>query len=249
MRLSLLGSGDAAGMPLYGCDCTRCARARAHRAARRGPCCALLEFEHQRYMIDAGMMDIAERFPAPQLDGFFVTHFHADHVQGLLHLRWGKGKTLPVYCPPDSNGCADLFKHPGILDFRSQRKFESFYLGELAITPLPLIHSKPTFGYLFEYHEQRIAYLVDTKGLPPKVIELLGNSQLNKLVIDTTAPPGVHNGGHNNLDDTLLLHHQTAPQQTVMTHINHDFDIWLQDNNSQLPDNLGAGYDGQIVFP
>jgi phosphoribosyl 1,2-cyclic phosphate phosphodiesterase len=249
VRLSLLGSGDAAGMPLYGCQCKRCVLARADQTARRAPCSALLEVGGQQYLIDAGLMNIADRFPAPALSGIFVTHFHADHVQGLLHLRWGSGVKIPVYCPPDSNGCADLFKHPGILDFQPQRKFASFRLGELSITPLPLIHSKPTFGYLFEHNMQRIAYLVDTRGLPPKVIELLADSQLQRLVIDTTAGPGVDNGGHNNLDDTLLLHRQINAEQTIMTHINHDFDGWLKDNADSLPADLRAGHDGYAVFP
>lgn len=249
MRLTLLGTGDAAGMPRYGCDCGSCFIARTKPGYRRNTASALLEVDNKRYLIDAGLMDITDRFPAPTLDGIFVTHFHPDHVQGLFHLRWGSGKKIPVFCPTDNSGCADLFKHSGILDFQVLRKYEPMRLGEVIITPLPLIHSKPTLGYLIDYKEQRIAYLVDTKGLPPRVEKLLGEKQLETMVIDTSSPPGVDNRNHNNLVDTLSLHQRIKPRKTIMTHINHDFDLWLKENMECLPETVTPGFDGCIAFP
>ena len=249
MRLTLLGTGDAAGIPLYGCECEQCIMARQLPGSRRGPASALLEVDDKRYLIDAGLMDIAERFPPAVLDGIFLTHFHPDHVQGLFHLRWGMGKKIPVYCPTDNTGCADLFKHPGILDFQVLRKYESLTIGELMITPLPLIHSRPTLGYLFESKGHRIAYLVDTKDVPSRVEQLLHDSHLATLVIDTCEPPGVEKRNHNNLDDTLSLHQRIGPGKTIMTHINHDFDLWLNGNLNSLPVNVVPGYDGCIAFP
>ena len=249
MRLTLLGSGNAGGMPCYGCNCERCEFIRLNPQYKRRSASALLEVNNKRYLIDAGLMDIAERFPAPELNGILLTHFHADHVQGLFHLRWGTDIKIPVYCPPDKAGCDDLFKHPGILDFRSLRKFETFNLGELKVTPLPLIHSKPTFGYLFEYKKHTIAYLVDTKNLPPKVEEFLKHKHLDTVVIDISLLPDTDNRNHNNLNDTLLLHEKIKSKRTVMTHISHDFDLWLNNSNNNLPENLIPGYDGYIAFP
>ena len=76
MRLKLLGTGDAAGMPLYGCDCNRCTFVRSNPEYNRRSASALLEVDNKRYLIDAGLMDIAERFPAPELDSILLTHFH-----------------------------------------------------------------------------------------------------------------------------------------------------------------------------
>ena len=250
MRLTLLGTGNAAGMPLYGCNCVRCIEVQETTALRRGPAHALLEVANKRYLIDAGMMDIADRFPAGTLDGIFVTHFHPDHVQGLFHLRWGIGDKIPVYHPTDNEGCADLYKHAGILDFQVQKKYEAFELGGVKITPLPLIHSKPTIGYLFEYKSQRVAYLVDTKGIPSRAEELLNNgNQLDALVVDTYFQPGIENQNHNNLDDTLALHKVIGPKKTVMTHIGHDFDVWLTTHSNTLPDDVVPGHDGYVAFP
>jgi len=249
MRLTLLGSGNSAGMPLYGCNCQRCKFVRSNAALRRAPASALIEFDDKKYLIDAGLMDLADRYPAGSLDGIFLTHFHADHVQGLFHLRWGKGDKIPVYCPPDSHGCDDLFKHPGILDFKFMRKFDDFKLGKLKVTPLPLIHSRVTFGYLFEHRNQQITYLTDTKGLPSNTTSYFENISLDLLVIDTSFPPGIDCTGHNNLDESLKIHQQLNPKRTVMTHISHDLDVWLKDNANTLPKDVIEGHDNLNIYP
>lgn len=48
MRLTLLGTGDARQVPVYGCDCPACRNARADAGLRRRPCSALLECAGQR---------------------------------------------------------------------------------------------------------------------------------------------------------------------------------------------------------
>lgn len=223
--------------------------ARAGIIPGRGPACALLELGEKKYLLDAGLMNIAKQFPAGSLAGIFLTHFHVDHVQGLFHLRWGRDVKIPVYCPPDSTGCADLFRHAGILDFQVQKKFSTFELDGLRITPLPLLHSKVTHGYVFEYQEQRIAYLTDTKHLPAKSLAWLDGHPLDLLVIDTSYAPGVEKTGHNNLDDTLAIHKRLQVKRTVLTHIDHEFNIWLAQHGHRLPEPVSVGRDGRLVYP
>ena len=249
MRLSLLGTGNAAGMPVYGCDCVHCHQAGENISQWRRPASALLEIDNKKYLIDAGLTDITERFSAGSLSGIFLTHFHVDHVQGLFHLRWGRGVQIPVYCPPDSTGCADLFKHPGILDFQVQKKFSSFELDGLRITALPLIHSKVTHGYAFEYQGRCIAYLTDTKQLPPNTLAWFDAHPLDLLVIDTSYAPGMEKAGHNNLDDTLAIHNRLQVKHTVLTHIDHELDIWLAEHAHRLPESVSVGRDGRLVYP
>jgi phosphoribosyl 1,2-cyclic phosphate phosphodiesterase len=94
-----------------------------------------------------------------------------------------------------------------------------------------------------------IAYLVDTKDIPPRTEEFLSKIQLEAVVIDTSTPPGVENRNHNNLDDTLLLQQRIGAKKTVMTHISHDFDTWLSHHHESLPRNVIPGFDNYIVFP
>jgi phosphoribosyl 1,2-cyclic phosphate phosphodiesterase len=184
MRITFLGTGDAGGVPLYGCDCPACARARAMPDFRRRPCTALVETDDTRILIDAGLTDLTERFPPGSLTAIVLTHYHPDHVQGLFPLRWGIGAAIPVYGPPDSDGCADLYKNHGLLDFRRLSKFDPVTIGDLKLTPLPMIHSKPTFGYAIEDAlGSRFAYLTDTVGLPPRTEEFLVAWKPDELVL------------------------------------------------------------------
>lgn len=249
MRLTLLGTGNAAGMPVYGCTCQYCKIIKNEPALHRSPCSALLDVQGKRYLIDAGQVNLHERFPAGSIDGILLTHFHPDHVQGLFHLRWGVNQQILVYTPPDTEGCADLYKHPGILAFKPQKKFHGFALSGIQVTPLPLIHSKPTFGYLIEHGEHRIAYLTDTKGLPPSTHKILSDVDLDLLIIDCSFAPNVDKKGHNNLDDVMALSTTLQANSIVLTHIGHDFDLWLQKNSQDLPDNMIIGRDGMTVLP
>lgn len=246
MRLTLLGTGNARQVPVYNCGCAACERARVQPEFRRGPCCALVECGEQRWLIDAGLTDLGERFAPHSLSGILLTHYHADHAQGLLHLRWGLGLKIPVHGPPDSEGLADLYKHPGILDFSEPfAALERRELGELAVTALPLAHSKLTFGYLFEGGGQRIAYLTDTLGVPQPSADWLKRQPLNLLVLDCSAPPQPDPRNHNDLPQALQIIDELKPAHAVLTHIGHNLDTWLMENPDALPKGVILGFDGQ----
>ncbi len=254
MRLTLLGTADARQVPVYNCNCPACDSARVYPARRRGPCCALIECGAQRWLIDSGLTDLCERFPPHSLSGILQTHYHADHAQGLLHLRWGQGLIIPVHGPDDPEGLADLYKHPGILDFSQPfAAFERRQMGELSVAALPLNHSKPTFGYLLEGltasgEQRRIAYLTDTLGVPDASAEVLRQQPLDLLVLDcSTAPQPIAPRNHNDLTRALEVVEQLQPRQTVLTHIGHSFDAWLLEHPDALPAGVSLACDGRVL--
>lgn len=248
MRLSFLGTGAAGGVPLWGCDCPACKRAAWVTDHRRAPCCALVEAGGERILLDAGLMDLAERFPAGSLSRILLTHYHPDHVQGLFHLRWGVGEPLPVHGPPDSEGCADLYKNSGILDFQRLRKFEPLHLGALTVTPVPLIHSKPTLGFCIEADGARLAYLTDTVGLPPSTREFLQGFRPDVLALDCTHPPmQTAPRNHNDLNLALAICEDLAAPRTFLTHLSHDLDAWLMAADIVFPERIAIATDGGTV--
>ncbi|EPR6254092.1 phosphonate metabolism protein PhnP, partial [Escherichia coli] len=113
LTLTLTGTGGAQGVPAWGCECAACARARRSPQYRRQPCSGVVKFNDAITLIDAGLHDLADRWSPGSFQQFLLTHYHMDHVQGLFPLRWGVGDPIPVYGPPDEQGCDDLFKHPG----------------------------------------------------------------------------------------------------------------------------------------
>lgn len=248
MRITFLGTGDAGGVPFYGCDCPACARARAVADFRRRPCTALVEAGGTSILLDAGLTDLTERFPPGSLTAIVLTHYHPDHVQGLFPLRWGIGASIPVYGPPDSDGCADLYKNHGLLDFRKLSKFDPVTIGDLKLTPLPLIHSKPTFGYAIEDASgSRFAYLTDTVGLPPRTEEFLVTWQPDGLAIDCSDPPCSAPKNHNDWTLAFNIIEAVKPRQSWLTHISHSLDAWVLGNTPTYPWNSCIASDNLII--
>lgn len=242
--LTFLGTGGAQQVPAFGCQCMVCLRAREEPQYRRKPCSAMLEYNGSRTLIDAGLHDLTERFTPEQISQFLLTHYHMDHVQGLFPLRWGVGGSIPVYGPPDEMGCDDLFKHPGILDFNhTLTAFETIQLQGLSITPLPLNHSKLTFGYLFTTPHHRIAYLTDTAGLPEATAEFLCQQPPEIMIIDCSHEPRPSTPkNHSDLNTVIALKQRIGCEKIWLTHISHQFDAWMLENS--LPEGIEAARDG-----
>ncbi|HAL1386919.1 TPA: phosphonate metabolism protein PhnP [Escherichia coli] len=231
----------------WGCECVACVRARRSPQYRRQPCSGVVKFNDAITLIDAGRHDLADRWSPGSFQQFLLTHYHMDHVQGLFPLRWGVGDQIPVYGPPDEQGCDDLFKHSGLLDFsHTVEPFVMFDLQGLQVTPLPLNHSKLTFGYLLETAHSRVAWLSDTAGLPEKTLKFLRNNQPQVMVIDCSHPPREDAPrNHCDLNTVLALNQVIRSPRVILTHISHQFDAWLMEN--ALPSGFEAGFDGMEI--
>jgi phosphoribosyl 1,2-cyclic phosphate phosphodiesterase len=246
MQLTFLGTGAAGGVPLWGCECGVCTLARIDVSFIRRPNCALVEAGEVSLLLDAGVMDVGERFPPGTLSAILVTHFHADHVQGLFHLRWGQGE-LDVYTPHDAEGCADLYKSPGPLKFKHLSKFEPFDVGDVKITPVPLVHSKPTLGYCIEHAGARLAYLSDCSGLPAATASFLDEWKPHSICLDCTYPPGTAGpSNHFDLLEALVLCQNYPDSEISLMHVGHRLDEWLMQNPGSLPERVKLARDNEI---
>jgi phosphoribosyl 1,2-cyclic phosphate phosphodiesterase len=250
LRVTLLGTGDAGGVPLYGCQCPACERARLGPQFIRRPSTALVEAGGTRLLIDAGLADLAERFPAGTLTSILLTHYHPDHVQGLFHLRWGMGEPIDAWSPPDPEGCADLYKNSGLLRFHRLQEFEPTLIGDVTVTPVPMIHSKITFGYCLEAGGARIAYLCDTVGLPPDSLKFLRQWRPDCVVLDCCYPPHPPERpprNHNDVKSALACADATHARKVILTHVSHELDLWLMQRHETLPGHILIGHDGLTI--
>ncbi len=248
LSLRFLGTGDAAGVPVHGCQCEICIKASANIDFRREPCSAFLEIGADKILLDAGLLDLKCRFPNRTLHSILLTHYHPDHVQGLFSLRWGLGQSLPVYGPDDAEGCADLYKNPGILDFKRLTPFEPFELVGMKVIPVPLVHSKITLGYCFEHPSGKLAYLTDTVGLPKKTQVFLQNWQPDLMVLDCSFPPmDKPPRNHNDINLALEAYAAIKPKKMLLTHIGHELDAWFSEHGDDLPEAVKIARDKDRV--
>ena len=91
LTLRLTGTGGAQLVPVFGCDCAACRRARREENNRRRPSSGVVTFNSAVTLLDAGRPDLMEHHPAGSFQQVLLTHYHLDHVQGLFPLRWGGG--------------------------------------------------------------------------------------------------------------------------------------------------------------
>jgi phosphoribosyl 1,2-cyclic phosphate phosphodiesterase len=249
MEFQFLGTGSASQVPCYGCDCIACVRAKAINDFRRGPCSVKIKTDKGIILIDAGLPNLAELFSPDDLQTILLTHYHMDHVQGLFHLRWGKNCNISVIGPDDPKGCDDLYKHSGILNFLpSPTLFKEFTINGLNITPVPLNHSKPCIGYYINDKTHCVAYLTDTLGLPEKTEKFLKMVEPKVLVIDCSYPPSAHPKNHNSLTEALEIINTLQPKTAYLTHIGHELDCFLLNENYQLPANVFIARDNQTIM-
>jgi len=115
------------------------------------------------------------------------------------------------------------------------------------VTPLPLMHSKLTYGYLFDDGARRYAYLTDTVGLPADTLDYLKLQPLGLLVLDCSYPPMPQAPrNHNDLTRALEIAASLNVAKTVLTHIGHGFDAWLIEHGDALPAGILLGSDGDV---
>lgn len=88
LTITLTGTGGAQLVPVFGCDCAACRRARLQENYRRRPCSAAVKFNDSVTLLDAGIPHLMDDWPAGSFRQILLTHYHMDHVQGLFPLRW-----------------------------------------------------------------------------------------------------------------------------------------------------------------
>jgi len=151
MKLTILGSGTSHGVPVIGCSCPVCSSADSKNNRMR--CSLYVEGEAgERAVIDTGpeFRLQALRAGIPALDGIFLTHAHADHIQGLDDIRpLSREKPIPVY--GNSTTIAELRERFSYIFRETQRgggkpNIEPLVVsgpvrvGSLVFTPIPVKH-------------------------------------------------------------------------------------------------------------
>ncbi len=222
--VTLLGTADAAGIPVHGCNAPACQEAFRYPWLRRLQTCILVQTEQASILVDMGSDRHMQNLFDVYLDAVFVTHLHLDHVAGLAALRWTQQPGgLPVYYPKGGTGDGAWVIEPEVVEqIRPQpmARFAQKAIKDLSVTAVPLNHGDTiTHGYLIEAERGSVAVLLDTRGLPEETFAFLTDHRPDLAIVDSTSSPGRASGGHNDVIEALATIQKLDVKRGVLSHI------------------------------
>jgi phosphoribosyl 1,2-cyclic phosphate phosphodiesterase len=260
MRITLLGTGGSAGVPLIGgadgsgdwgaCDPNepRNTRTRASIVVESG--------EGTRLLVDTGP-DLRAQLLAcriPRVDAIVYTHPHADHITGIDEVRiLNRLVDRPL----------DAFATCSTLDELTRRFAYAFspwappgffrpVLVARRVAAGDTIQTAGVTVRLFAQDHGKIqslglriggfAYSTDVVALNDAAFEALAG--VDTWVVGCFLRQGPH-WTHADLPTVLQWIERVRPRRTVLTHMGTDMDwAWLAAN---LPPGVEAGYDGMVL--
>jgi phosphoribosyl 1,2-cyclic phosphate phosphodiesterase len=260
MRITLLGTGGSAGVPLIGGadgagDWGACDPAEP-RNARTRTSIVVESGEGTRLLVDTGP-DLRAQFLAcriPRVDAVLYTHPHADHITGIDEVR---------ILNRLANRPLDAFATRATLDELTRRfayafrpwEPPGFYRPVLVAREVSAGDTIETAGHtvrLFAQDHGRIqslglrigafAYSTDLVALGEAAFEALAG--VDTWVVGCFLRAGPHTT-HADLPTVLRWIARVRPRRTVLTHMGTDMDwAWLA---KHLPSGVEAGYDGMVL--
>lgn len=229
MKFEFLGTADSAGIPIHNCNCKICNCYREKGLINLSTS-AFLEFDNKIILFDCGIENISNLFDGKEIIAVLLTHFHADHCLGLLRLRHTKQKNITCFHPKDKEGFSDLFKYKHSITYIENKPFKAFKINKFLITPIPLIHSKNTTGYLLEYKNFKLAYLTDCAGIKPETIEFLKSKNLDLAFIDACYDERKTQGNHLNYFQASMLLDELKVKEGYLIHASHTTLEYIKNN-------------------
>ncbi|RCX30581.1 hypothetical protein [Thioalbus denitrificans] len=246
MRLSFLSTGTEAGVPVYGCDCPACSRARFDRSARRRPGgCLQVEAGPARLLV-GGCPGLPgeRRVPDGRLDAILLPDWRPGRLSGLHALRWGVGAPIPLFGPaPPAD--LDLVREPGLLRPLTLEPLQPLRLGPIGILALPLTGS-PEYGYALEHGESRIVWLPGAPRLAGPALQALSRWVPDLLITGADWEEGVPAAADGGPWSRLsALRVALGARRTLITHVSHQLDRWRMGRMDGIPADVEFVRDGQ----
>jgi len=231
MKFKFLGTSDSAGIPVHNCHCRSCEEYRTKKISNLATN-AVLEYDNKVILFDAGIEDISTILDGKKIKAICLTHFHPDHVLGLLRLRYSQDN-INCYHPKDNLGFSDLFKHKKSINYIENSALKTIIIENIKITPIPLKHSKNTTGYIIETPSSSIAYLTDCAGIEDKYLKILQTYHFDYVFIDACFIPP-KKGNHLNFESASDLLDMLQLQNGYLMHQGHDTLTHIMENKIQL---------------
>jgi phosphoribosyl 1,2-cyclic phosphate phosphodiesterase len=260
MRVTLLGTGGSAGVPMIGgadgegdwgvCDPLE------ERNRRTRSSIVIENSYNQRLLIDTSP-DMRAQFLSgrvPGADAVLFTHAHADHITGIDDVRiLNRIAKRPLEAFATQNTLDEINRRFGYVFAPWDGK--GFYrpvLTAKAVNPGETVQAAGLEVRLFSQGHGRIetlglrigpfAYSTDVVQLDEAALDTLAG--VDTWVVGCFLRHEYH-WTHANLPTVFGWVERVKPRRTVLTHMGTDMDwAWLRAN---LPAGIEAGYDGMVL--
>ena len=261
MRVTLLGTGSSAGVPMIGgadgagdwglCD-------PAEPRNRRTRCSIVVQAapDAPRLLVDTAP-DLREQLLAcgiPRIDAILYTHAHADHITGLDDVRILNriaGRPLEAFATEAT--LAELSRRfPYAFKPWEPPGFYRPVLLPQPVAPGATVEAAGLAVRVFEQdhgHSRTLGlrvggfgYSTDVARLDDAAFDALRG--VDTWVVDCFQRHGPHTT-HAHVETVIAWAERLRPRRTVLTHMGVEMDwAWMRAN---LPDGIEAGFDGMVL--
>lgn len=257
MKVTILGSGASAGVPVIGCDCAVC-RSEDPRD-KRSRVSVLVEVAGKRLLVDTSpdLREQALREGMKNVDAILYTHGHADHTHGIDEVKafnYHADAVIPAFGMAETmEELKERFGYaflPPIREygwFRPALEAREILAGEVFDAAGVSVRS---FG---QWHGRHLtlgfrvgdfAYSTDCNRLDDAAFEALLGVKL--WVVDCLRREPAPTHAH--LDLVLEWIARVKPERAVLIHMSHD--LGYRELLAELPQGVEPGFDGlSITLP
>ncbi len=251
MKVTFLGTGTSAGIPVIGCNCDTCTSSNPKN--KRFRTSIAVENNGRVILVDTStdLRIQALTFGLRRIDSVFFTHHHADHTHGIDDLRpFNIIKGEPIQCYGDKKTLGEIRSSFGYIFDRKPwdswkptleliEIVQPISLYDMKITPVAIKHGYDTIlGFRFD----DFAYLTDCSSIPDESMPLLGDLKVLVLSALRDEPP---HRNHLTLKQAVCLAQRIAAGRTYFIHMTHSLEH--ESTNRMLPPTMELAYDGLIL--